>query len=323
MSQTNMEKIFEVGIVPLIVLEDVNDAVPLAKALVAGGIPIAEVTLRTKAGIEVISVMDKEVPEILVGAGTVHTVAEAQAAVEAGAKFIVTPGFQPDVVSWCVEQKIDIVPGTVSPSDIETAMTYGLTVCKFFPAEAYGGVATLKALAGPYAGIKFMPTGGVSQKNMREYLDLPNVAAIGGSFMVPTDLVKQKRWDEITGLCQQAMKTLLGFELGHVGMNVENEQAANQIANTLGSLFLQDIKETPGAYFAGGIAEVLKSAYLGTKGHLCIDTVDISRALAFLRGQGIKMNEETAVYDENGMLSAIYLQEEIGGFAVHLRRKTK
>lgn len=323
MSQVNMDKIFEVGIVPLIVLDDVADAVPMAKALVAGGIPIAEVTLRTAAGLDVISVMDKEVPEILVGAGTVHNVEEAKAAVAAGAKFIVTPGFQPDVVAWCVSEKIDIVPGTVVPSDIEEAMTYGLTVCKFFPAEAYGGVSTLKALAGPYAGIKFMPTGGVSQKNMREYLDLPNVAAIGGSFMVPNDLVKQKNWDGITRLCQEAMKTMLGFEVGHVGMNVESEEKAHQVANTLGSLFLQEVREAPGAYFAGSIAEVMKVSYLGKKGHICIDTLDLERALAFLKAQGTKFNEESATYDENGKLSVIYLQEEVGDFAFHLRRKSK
>ena len=146
MISKNIQKIFDIGLVPLIVLDDVEDAVPLGKALVAGGIPVAEVTFRTDAGGAVIEKMAQEVPEILVGAGTVHDVEHAKEAVEKGAKFIVTPGFNLDVVKWCVDNNIDVIPGTVAPSDIEAAMNLGLSVCKFFPAEAYGGVKTLKAL---------------------------------------------------------------------------------------------------------------------------------------------------------------------------------
>lgn len=202
MISENMQKIFDIGLVPLVVLDDANDAVPLAKALVAGGIPVAEVTFRTAAGGDTIYKMAHEVPEIIVGAGTVHDVPHAREAVEKGAKFIVSPGLNPAVVKWCVDNNIDVLPGTVTPSDIETAMSFGLTVCKFFPAEVYGGVKTLKALAGPFGDIKFMPTGGVNENNMNDYLALPNVAAIGGSFMLPNKLVKAKQWDEITALCK-------------------------------------------------------------------------------------------------------------------------
>ncbi len=205
MISENMQKILELKLVPLVVLDDAADAVPMAKALVAGGIPVAEVTFRTAAAAEVIRAMASEVPEILVGAGTVHTVAQAQAAVEAGAKFIVTPGFQPDVVRWCVEHQVDIVPGTAVPSDIEQAMAFGLTICKFFPAEAYGGTKTLKALKGPYADIQFMPTGGISLGNMNEYLALSNVAAVGGSFMTPSDAVKAKDWEKVTEACRTTL----------------------------------------------------------------------------------------------------------------------
>lgn len=203
MTSKYVEKIFETKLVPLVVLEDENDAVPLAKALVRGGIPIAEVTFRTEAAKAVIRRMSQEVPEILVGAGTVHNVSQAAEAVEAGAKFIVTPGFNRAVVEWCQSEKIDVVPGTVVPSDLEQALEFGLSFCKFFPAEAYGGVKTLKALAGPYADIKFMPTGGVNEKNWKEYLALGNVAAVGGSFMVPTELVKKKDWDGIAEICRK------------------------------------------------------------------------------------------------------------------------
>lgn len=210
MTSESMQKIFDLKLVPLVVLDDATDAVPMAKALVEGGIPVAEVTFRTDAAADVIRAMAEQVPEILVGAGTVHTVAQAQTAVEAGAKFIVTPGFQPDVVRWCVEHQMDIVPGTAVPSDIEQAISFGLSVCKFFPAEAYGGVKTLKALKGPYADIRFMPTGGVSLDNMNDYLALSNVVAVGGSFMTPSAAVKAKDWAKVTEACRTALTKVQG-----------------------------------------------------------------------------------------------------------------
>lgn len=210
MTSESMQKIFDLKLVPLVVLDDATDAVPMAKALVEGGIPVAEVTFRTDVAADVIRAMAEQVPEILVGAGTVHTVAQAQTAVEAGAKFIVTPGFQPDVVRWCVEHQVDIVPGTAVPSDIEQAISFGLSVCKFFPAEAYGGVKTLKALKGPYADIRFMPTGGVSLDNMNDYLALSNVAAVGGSFMTPSAAVKAKDWAKVTEACRTALTKVQG-----------------------------------------------------------------------------------------------------------------
>ena len=210
MTSESMQKIFDLKLVPLVVLDDATDAVPMAKALVEGGIPVAEVTFRTDAAADVIRAMAEQVPEILVGAGTVHTVAQAQTAVEAGAKFIVTPGFQPDVVRWCVEHQVDIVPGTAVPSDIEQAISFGLSGCKFFPAEAYGGVKTLKALKGPYADIRFMPTGGVSLDNMNDYLALSNVAAVGGSFMTPSAAVKAKDWAKVTEACRTALTKVQG-----------------------------------------------------------------------------------------------------------------
>lgn len=210
MTSESMQKIFDLKLVPLVVLDDATDAVPMAKALVEGGIPVAEVTFRTDAAADVIRAMAEQVPEILVGAGTVHTVAQAQTAVKAGAKFIVTPGFQPDVVRWCVEHQVDIVPGTAVPSDIEQAISFRLSVCKFFPAEAYGGVKTLKALKGPYADIRFMPTGGVSLDNMNDYLALSNVAAVGGSFMTPSAAVKAKDWAKVTEACRTALTKVQG-----------------------------------------------------------------------------------------------------------------
>ncbi|MEG2875695.1 MAG: bifunctional 4-hydroxy-2-oxoglutarate aldolase/2-dehydro-3-deoxy-phosphogluconate aldolase [Hydrogenoanaerobacterium sp.] len=316
-----MKKIGEIGFVPLIVLDDANDAVPLAKALVAGGIPVAELTFRTSAAVESLKKISKEVPEILLGAGTVHTVQQAKEAVAAGGKFIVTPGFLPELTSWCVDNSIDIIPGIVSPTDIEQVMKCGLTVCKFFPAEAYGGVKTLKALFGPYAGISFMPTGGVSQENMNDYLALPNVTAVGGSFMVPESLVKAKKWDKITLLCKEIVKQQMGFQLLHIGINTKDAADADKVAHRLGSLFFQEVKEFTGAYFAGSMAEVVKGKFLGDMGHIAIQTNDIDRAVAYFERNGVEIDHSTAVRGSNGELIAIYFKENVGGFALHLRRK--
>ena len=321
MLSENIKKVFDIGLVPLVVLEDANDAVPLAKALVAGDIPVAEVTFRTAAGGEVIEKMAREVPEILVGAGTVHDVEHAKEAVAKGAKFIVTPGYNPEVVKWCVDNNVDVLPGTVAPSDIEAAMAQGLTACKFFPAEAYGGIKTLKALAGPYAGIKFMPTGGVSLDNMNDYLALPNVGAIGGSFMTPSKLVKEKKWDEISKVCKSIVKKALGFELAHVGINTKDAEDAKNVSAKLSDVFLQETTEFPGAYFSGSIAEVVKGPFLGEHGHICIDTNDMPRALAYFRRKGLKFNEDTWAKDDKGNVVNVYLQDTIGGFAFHVRKK--
>lgn len=315
------DKIFDIGLVPLVVLDDASNAVDFAKALVKGSIPIAEVTFRTAAAVDTIKAMAENVPEIIVGAGTVHTVEQAAEAVKAGAQFIVTPGFNADVVKWCVENDVEVLPGTVSPADIEQAMSFGLKNCKFFPAEAYGGVKTLKALAGPYSGIKFMPTGGVNENNMRDYLNLPNVGAVGGSFMAPNSLVKEKKWDEIAKLCKETVYKMLGFKLLHVGINTDGKEEANIIANAFSMMFGQPVKETDGAYFAGDMIEAVKGKFLGTHGHIAVSTCDIDRAKTYLEAVGVKFNEETASFDAKGKLVSIYLKDEIGGFAVHLRRE--
>ena len=316
----NLNFIQQVGFVPLIVLEDKEDAVPLAKALVAGGIPIAEVTFRTDAALDIIKEMKAHVPEILLGAGTVHTVEQAEQAVDAGAVFIVTPGFNPEVVSWCVEHHVDVLPGITAPSDIEKAMRFGLDVCKFFPAEVYGGVKVLKGLKGPYGNMKFMPTGGVSEANMLDYLAQSNVLAVGGSFLCPDNLVCEKKWTEITELCRRLTFEMLGFELAHVGINTRDAEDAKQVAERLGGLFGKEVKEFPGAFFAGSIAEVVKGKFLGTMGHIGINTRDIDRAVAYFQRRGEELDPETAVYNDKGQLCAIYFKDCVGGFAVHLRR---
>lgn len=199
-----LEQFGKIGIIPVVVLEDAKDAMPLAKALCEGGLPCAEVTFRTAAAEECIRIMAENFPEMLVGAGTVLTTEQVDRAVNAGAKFIVSPGLNPEVVAYCVERNIPITPGTCNPSNVEQAIGFGLDVVKFFPAEAAGGLNYIKAIAAPYVGMKFMPTGGISAKNVREYLAYDRILACGGSWMVKGDLVKAGDFDKIRELTREA-----------------------------------------------------------------------------------------------------------------------
>lgn len=314
-------QIQQVGLMPMVVLQDAQDAVPLAKALYEGGIGIAEVTFRTPAAAEAIERIAKEVPQVLVGAGTVHTPEQAQAAVDAGARFIVTPGFNPEVVEWCVKQDVFVLPGISAPADLEKALGFGLAACKFFPAGAAGGIDMLKALFGPYADMQFLPTGGVGLDNMNDYLKLPNVIAVGGSFMAPQKLIANKDWAGITAVCREVIRRQMGFELLHVGINTKDADDAKTTATRLGSLFMQEVSEFPGAYFAGGMAEIIKGTYLGKHGHIAIRTNDIDRAVFYFERIGVEMDHSTAVKDAQGNTIAIYFKEEVGGFALHLRRR--
>lgn len=198
-------KIQETGVVPVVVLESAEDALPLAEALCEGGLPCAEVTFRTAAAEESIRRMTAAHPDMLVGAGTVLTTEQVERAVDAGAKFIVSPGFDPEIVDYCLDKDIPIFPGCVTPSEVAQAVKRGLKVVKFFPAESFGGVGTIKALAAPYVGLKFMPTGGVNTGNLESYLTCPSILACGGSWMVKGSLVKEGNFDEIKGLTQEAV----------------------------------------------------------------------------------------------------------------------
>lgn len=200
-----LKQIGEIGIVPVVVLDDAKDAEPLARALCEGGLPCAEVTFRTDAAEESIRIMSERFPDMLVGAGTVLTTEQVDRAVAAGAKFIVSPGLNPKVVRYCVEKGILITPGCANPSDVEQAIEIGLEVVKFFPAEQAGGLAYIKAIAAPYVGMKFMPTGGINPKNVRDYLAYDRILACGGSWMVKGDLIQAGAFEEITRMTREAV----------------------------------------------------------------------------------------------------------------------
>ncbi|MCP1100927.1 2-dehydro-3-deoxyphosphogluconate aldolase/(4S)-4-hydroxy-2-oxoglutarate aldolase [Aequitasia blattaphilus] len=315
-----LEDIQKIGIVPVVVLDDAADAVPLAKALIEGGLPLAEVTFRTAAAEESIQKMTEAFPDMLVGAGTVLTIENVKKAVAAGAKFIVSPGFNPTVVKYCVENNIPITPGASNPSDIERALEFGLEVVKFFPAEASGGLNMIKSLAAPYTTVKFMPTGGIGAHNINDYLAFDKILACGGSWMVKGELVKAKDFAKITELTKEAVMTMLGFELGHLGINCNDEKEASDTASSFSSLFGFENKEGTSSVFAGTAIEAMKSPYLGAKGHIAIKTNSLNRAVNYLETQGVEFDQSTGKY-KNDKLVAIYMKKEIGGFAIHLLQK--
>ena len=192
------------GVIPVVVLDDTAKALTTANALLAGGVSVMEITFRTAAAADSIKAVSENCPEMLVGAGTVVTPDQCKKALECGAKFIVSPGFDPEVVSWCVERNIPITPGCVTPTEIMAAMKLGLNVVKFFPAGVYGGLKAMKSLSAPFGGVKFIPTGGVDAKNLKEYLEAPFVHAVGGSWLCPKKEIAAGNFDAVTALCREA-----------------------------------------------------------------------------------------------------------------------
>ncbi len=210
------KKIGLMGLVPVVVIDDEKDALATAKAMIDGGLPIMEITLRTDAGLPSIRRITQEYPEILMGAGTVLSVDMAKAAVDAGAQFIVSPGFNDDVVKWCIDNDIAITPGCVTPSEIEHALGFGINVLKFFPANVYGGINGCKALYGPYRMVKFVPTGGVSLKNLDDFSDKEYIHAIGGGWLCKSADIASGNFEAITKVVRESIDALLGFKLGGI-----------------------------------------------------------------------------------------------------------
>ena len=207
-----LEKLGSSGIVPVVIIENADDAVPTANAMLDGGVDVMEITFRTAAAPECIRRVSNTCPSMLVGAGTVITLEQAKRAVDCGAKFIVAPGYDEDVVTWCCENHIPVTPGCVTPTEIMLAQKHGLNVVKFFPANVYGGLSAIKALAGPFGGMKFIPTGGVNQDNMAQFLASPYIHAVGGSWVCPKADISAHEFDRIAALCAAAREVINSVE---------------------------------------------------------------------------------------------------------------
>ncbi len=317
-----MQEISNIGIIPVIKINDASKAVSLAKALIDGGLPAAEVTFRTDAAEESIRAISKAFPEMIVGAGTVLTIDQAQRALNAGAKFIVSPGFNPKVVSWCTQNNVPVLPGCTTPSEIEQALELGLKIVKFFPAEQSGGLDKIKAMSAPYGGVKFMPTGGVNLDNVNDYLKCNKIVACGGSFMVKESFIDNEDWDEIVKLTKKSVEVMLDFKVGHIGINNENADEAKKTAKMLSLFIGKDIeRESEKGMFVGPEFEVMKSKGPGKCGHIAIFTNSVDRAVYHLSRKGIEFKEETATFNADGTRKFIYLKEEFGGFAIHLLQR--
>jgi len=312
-----MQEIRNCGIVPVVVIDKAEDAVPTAKALAAGGVNVMEITLRTAAGLDAIRQVAKHCPDVLVGAGTVITLNQCKHAVEAGAKFIVSPGFDRNVVAWCVENNVDITPGCVTPTEIIQAMELGINVIKFFPANIYGGLSAMKALAGPFPGIKFIPTGGISEKNLDEYIKPSFIHAVGGSWLCTRADIAAGNFDKIEALAKSTVNTMLGFEWGHIGINNDNKDESMSICNFFDKAFGTGIQIGELSNFVSPAVEVLNFRFLGEHGHIAIKTNCIHRAMASLKKRGFTFDMSTAKYVDDELV-VVYFTEHQGGFAVHL-----
>lgn len=313
-----LHKLSQIGIVPVVALNRIEDARPLAGALCEGGLPCAEVTFRTDCAEEAIRIMSNEFPQMFVGAGTVLTTDQVDRAVNAGAKFIVSPGLNPEVVSYCVNKNIPVTPGCANPSDIEQALSLGLDVVKIFPAEAIGGLKLIKAMAAPYVNMKFMPTGGINANNLNEYLAYDRIIACGGSWMVSSALVDAGKFDEIKTLTSEAVNNMLGFRIRHIGINSPDDAAASQTADAFAGLFGFNKAETDVSYFCGSGIEVMKAQGKGAMGHIAVGCNSVDRAVYHLQAKGVEFDMDTAQYTEKGAMKFIYLKGDFGGFAVHL-----
>jgi 2-dehydro-3-deoxyphosphogluconate aldolase/(4S)-4-hydroxy-2-oxoglutarate aldolase len=314
-----IERISAIGIMPVITkIDSPEDLDALAKALTAGGIPAMEITFRMEGADTYIHQARKNHPNVLVGAGTVITMVQAKKAIAAGAQFIVAPGLNAEIVRYCQAQKIDIIPGIATPSELEAAIGLGLSTVKFFPAEQNGGIDAIKAICGPYSGVGFMPTGGLNLTNLADYFAFDRIVACGGTYMLGAHMAK-KEWAQVTELCNKSVQTMLNIKLAHVGINEASEEAARGVAANLAGLLRLDVtKDGNNSVFVDKYVEVMKSPYLGKNGHIGFTTSSVERAVRYYKALGVAFNEESAKYSQSGKLNAIYFKEELGGFAIHL-----
>ena len=303
--KTSAESILTTGpVVPVIVVKKLEHAVPMAKALVAGGVRVLEVTLRTECAVDAIRAIAKEVPEAIVGAGTVLNLEAEKRCLDHGAKFIVSPGFSAEMADYSAKNNIPYLPGCVTPTEIMRAMEYGIKIVKFFPANVYGGLKGMKALAAPFVGLKFMPTGGVNADNAAEFLSADFIHAVGGSWICPKADVTAGNYEKITALCEQAVAAAMGFRVAHVGINNADAACAGAVAAQFEKAFGFAAKEGNSSIFASSGVEVMKTPFRGEMGHIAVTTCNVERAIAYLRSKGFETDPESIKYKNGKMIAA-------------------
>lgn len=312
-----ISKISCIGMVPAVSVNETEDAVSLAKALMQADLE-AMLCIGQSAP-EAIAQIVKECPDMAVGAGNVIGFTQAKDAVEAGAKWITTSGLREDVICWCKENDVVVIPGVSTASEIETAISYGLDCVQFFPAETSGGAQALKMFYEAYADVRFLVSGGIQAENLHTYLSQPNVLAAIGDFMLPADALTQKDWEHVTQVGVQAVKDMLGYELIHLGVNQNSCEEALQTAQTLCTLFGFQYYKKPKSHFAGRGFEILNAPGRGTNGHIGIYTPYLEKAMYYLGKKGIQFVESSITRNKKTkLINFVYLDIEIAGFGVHL-----
>ena len=312
-----MQQLGLCGIVPVAVIENAENAAPTASAMARGGINSIEITMRTAAALDAMEQVALNCPETIVGAGTVLNLEAEKKCLDKGAKFIVSPGFNAEMCEYSLKNNIPYLPGCVTPTEIMQALEYGLKTVKSFPANVYGGLKGMKALAAPFVGLKFMPTGGVNAENVSEYLAADFIHAVGGSWVCTKQDISAGNYDKIEALCREATTNAMGFQVVHVGINTPDEKAAEDVSRLFGDAFGFALKNGNSSIFASSGIEVMKTMFRGDNGHIAVKTVNVERAVAYLEARGFKADPSSFKF-KNGVQTVAYLEANFGGFAVHL-----
>jgi 2-dehydro-3-deoxyphosphogluconate aldolase/(4S)-4-hydroxy-2-oxoglutarate aldolase len=319
MSEKVYETIENLGVVPVVSINDADRSEGLAQALIEGGIPCVEITFRTAAAEESIRRINKAFPDMLIGAGTVLTIEQCEAAIKAGASFIVSPGLDPEIVKWCQAHDVPVIPGVCTASEVQKAVSLGLEVLKFFPAEASGGVRMVNDLCGPFPKVKFMCTGGINLLNLADYAASPKVISVGGSWMAKTDMIEKQQWKEITALCQQSLCSVQGFKFIHFGINTPCFDDACDAASKFWVFGMKPDVRSASTFMDSSI-EIMHSMFKGKCGHVGFSCFDVERSLSYLSSRGFTVDSDSIKLDEKGRIKVAYLKQEIAGFAIHLVR---
>ena len=316
------ELIYKYGIVPVVVIEDAAKAAPLALALAKGGLEICEVTFRTEAAQASISAMLKAMPDMLVGAGTVLNRSQGEVALQAGAKFIVSPGLDEDLAHFCKEKGILYIPGCSSASEVQKAVNLGLDTVKFFPAESSGGVKAISALAAAFKNVRFLPTGGITPEKFSEYLRQPAVIAVGTSWIAPVAMIEKDEFGDIAKRSRDAVFAVLNFQFCHMGINCDTEKEGYTNLFKLADMFNLPMGDTKSSSYVGREVEITKMRFQvrGPHGHLGYYADNLERAVFYLEKKGIEFDHEH-VKPYKGKTYVIYLKDQIAGFAVHIEER--
>lgn len=316
MSINALDLIEKIGLLPNVNVTNPDIAVRVAQALKDCGIDVVEIPLFEEASMNSLAAVRKANPDSLVGAGTVHTAELAAKVVDLGVDFVVAPGMCRETIQYCLDKGVAVIPGATTATEIEIARSMGLNILKFFPSELNGGVKMINALRAPFSDVRFITTGGVNFDNLKDYAACKGVVAAGGSFMTPARLINAERWDDISELAQRAIEISLGFEMGHVGLNCHSVGEANATAEEFAKIFGFKTREIDISFFGGNAVEAMKKPSFGANGHIAIACNSMKRAIYDLERRGYKFR--FFKNNDKGEMIAAYIENEIGGFAIHL-----